>query len=161
MWRRLSAILFLSFSTSFLCAQRVLYSPFISTQPETRFEVIGKAGDYYWIQKSRRKIRTKMPADPWINDKESSFDIYDARMNLVRSIPSTTSANLVKTYFITGDRSFDQLLILPGDQKIIAVLNRYAGDGSAFERKDTIGYFPRQMKCEDFPGQKQNTSFSV
>jgi hypothetical protein len=150
MWRRLSAILFLSFSTSFLCAQRVLYSPFISTQPETRFEVIGKAGDYYWIQKSRRKIRTKMPADPWINDKESSFDIYDARMNLVRSIPSTTSANLVKTYFITGDRSFDQLLILPGDQKIIAVLNRYAGDGSAFERKDTIGYFPRQMKCEDF-----------
>jgi hypothetical protein len=150
MWRRLPAILFLSCSTSFLCAQRVLYSPFISAQPETRFEVIGKAGDYYWIQKSRRKIRSKMPVDPWINDKEINFDIYDARMNLVRSIPSSISGAPVKAYFVTGEQYLDQLLILPGDQAIIAVLNRYAADGSTVERTDTIGYFPGHMKCEDF-----------
>jgi len=150
MWRRLSAILFLSFSTSFLCAQRVLYSPFISAQPETRFEVIGKAGDYYWIQKSRRKIRTKMSVDSWINDKDMNFEIYDARMNLVRSIPSSLSGTVVKAYFIAGEQHLDQLLILPGDQRITAVLNRYAADGSAVERIDTIGYFPGRMKCEDF-----------
>jgi hypothetical protein len=150
MWRRLSAIFFLSFSTGFLCAQRVLYSPFISSQPETRFEVIGKAGDYYWIQKSRRKIRTKVPVDPWVNDKDISFDIYDTRMNLVRSIPSSISASLVKAYLITGDQNLDELLILPSDQGIIAVLNRYAADGSTLDRTDTIGYFPRKMKCEDF-----------
>jgi len=150
MWRRLSAILFISLSTGFLCAQRVLYSPFISSQPETRFEVIGKAGDYYWIQKSRRKIKTKIPADPWINDKELSLDVYDARMNPVRSIPSSISSNLVKEYFITGEQCLDQLLILPGDQRIIALLNRYAADGSTVERIDTIGNFPRRMKCEDF-----------
>ena len=150
MWRRLSAILFLSFSTGFLCAQRVLYSPFISTQPEIRFEVIGKAGDYYWIQKSRKKIRTKKPVDAWIGDKEISFDIYDARMNLIRSIPSSISANLVKVYFITGEQNLDQLLIVPGERGTIGLLNRYAADGSTIERIDTIGYFPKQMKCEDF-----------
>ena len=100
MWKRLSAVLFLSFSTCFLCAQRVLYSPFISSQPETRFEVIGKAGDYYWIQKSRRKINTKMSADPWVNDKGLSLEIYDERVNPVRSIPSSISANMIKEYFI-------------------------------------------------------------
>src|SRR5262245_23083305 len=101
MWRRLPAILFLCFSTCFLSAQRVLYSPFINTPPETRLEVVGKAGDYYWIQKSRRKMKSRMSANPSINDREISFDIYDARMNLVRSIPSSISANLVKVYFIT------------------------------------------------------------
>jgi hypothetical protein len=150
MWRRLPAILFLCLSTNFLCAQRVLYSPFISSQPETRFEVMGKAGDYYWIQKSRRKIRTKVPIDPWINDKEISFDIYDSRMNLIRSIPSSISTNLIKAYFITNDRSLDQLLLVPGDQGIIALLNRYDADGGKVERTDTIGYFPSQIKCENF-----------
>src|SRR5436190_11713144 len=150
MWKRLSAVLFLSFSTCFLCAQRVLYSPFISSQPETRFEVIGKAGDYYWIQKSRRKINTKMSADPWVNDKGLSLEIYDERMNSVRSIPSSISANMIKEYFIAGEQCLDQLLILSGDQRIIALLNRYAADGSTIEKVDTVGNFPRRMKCEDF-----------
>jgi hypothetical protein len=137
-------------STSFLLAQRVLYSPLISTQPEARFEVIGKAGDYYWIQKSRRKIKTKVQTDSWINDGDISFDIYDARMNLTRSIPSSISANTIKAYFIASEQYLDQLLILPGDQRTIALLNRYAPDGSAVVRTDTVCNFPRHLKCEDF-----------
>lgn len=150
MWKRLTAVLFLFFSAGFLCAQKVLYSPFIGNQPDTRFEVIGKAGDYYWVQKARKKIRTRDLSEPWTNDKELSLEVYDARMNLTRSIPSTFSNNVVKEYFIAGADNLDQLLFLPGDSAISAVLNRYTADGSTVQSVDTIGNFPRHLKCEDF-----------
>ncbi|HET9824132.1 MAG TPA: hypothetical protein VFP87_02295, partial [Chitinophagaceae bacterium] len=150
MWKRLPAVLLFSFSTGFLCAQKVLYSPFIGNQPETRFEVIGKAGDYYWVQKSRKRSRTKDALEPWTNDKELSLEVYDARMNLVRSIPSSISTTLVKEYFVAGKQNLDQLLFLPGEQKINVILNRYLADGSMIQSVDTLASFPMRMKCEDF-----------
>lgn len=150
MWKRFTVVLLLSFGTGLLCAQRVLYSPFIGSQPDTRFEVIGKAGDYYWIQKARKKIRTKQAPEPWAYDKELSLEVYDSRMNPVRSIPSAISSNLIKEYFIPGAQNLDQLLFLPGDQNVSVLLNRYAADGSMIETVDTIANFPRHLKCEDF-----------
>jgi hypothetical protein len=54
MRNRILFLVLLSFGTGFLGAQQVLYSPFISNQSETRFQVIGKAGNYYWVQKSKK-----------------------------------------------------------------------------------------------------------
>lgn len=150
MGKRWSTILLFSLSTGFLPAQKVLYSPFIGTQPETRFEVIGKAGDYYWVQKSKKRFRTKNAIEPWISDKELSLEIYDARMNPVKTIPSPISVNLTKQYFISGNAYLDQLLLLPADRKIIASLTRYAADGSVFRSGDTLCSFPGNMKCGDF-----------
>ena len=150
MWKRLTAVFLLSFSAGLISAQRVLYSPFIGNQPETRFEVIGKAGEYYWVQKARKKIRTKNSPEPWTNDKELSLEIYDSRMTLVRSIPSSISTNLIKEYFVAGEENLDQLLFLSTDKKISVVLTRYAADGSIAQAADTLCNFPRPLKCEDF-----------
>src|SRR5437773_4050699 len=128
----------LAFSTGSLRAQKVVYSPYIGTQPERRFEVIGKAGNYYWVQKSKTKFRYKKPAEPWLDDKEVRFEIYDERMNALKEVPSFISADLVKEYLVPGPDYFDQLILRPGDQKILALLNRYTPDGNLSSREDTI-----------------------
>jgi hypothetical protein len=150
MSKRLSAVVLFCLMTAATSAQKVLYSPFIGTQTETRFEVIGKCGNYYWIQKGKKKFRMKNSLDPWINDKDLSLEVYDARMNPVRSISSFLSTNMIKEYFVPGDEYLDQLLLMPGDQKTLAVVNRYAADGTLPANMDTICNFPSNMKCGDF-----------
>ncbi|TMI91723.1 MAG: hypothetical protein E6H06_16010 [Bacteroidetes bacterium] len=150
MGKRIFVVVTFCLSAGILYAQKVLYSPFIGTQPETRFEVIGKAGDYYWIQKSRKKSRTKNSTEPWTNDKDLSLEVYDARMNFVKTIPSFISNNLIKEYFVPGEKYLDQLLLLPAEQEIVAVVNHYAPDGSLLTQVDTVGEFPANMKCGDF-----------
>src|ERR1700716_1459823 len=110
----------LFFITGSLAAQRVLYSPFIGNRSTVGIEVVGKAGDYYWIQKERWKR----------SEKEQSFEIYDARMNLVKTFsPFTFSDSTIKEYFVSGDKYFDQLVLVAGYKKTIVLLDRYAADG--------------------------------
>jgi hypothetical protein len=142
--------LFLSLGTASLRAQKVLYSPFIGNQSATRFEVIGKAGSYYWVQTSKTKSTYKKPAEPWLDDKELKFEIYDERMNLLKEVPSFLSVNLIKEYLIPGDQYFDQLILQPANQKIVAVLHRYTPDGGQNGNQDTIAEFPGNLKCGDF-----------
>ncbi len=137
-------------SAGYLRAQRVLYSPYLSNESATRFEVAGKAGDYYWIQTSRPESRYRKKREPQLNDQEFRFEIYDARMNPVRTVPYILSENVIKEYLIAGDEYFDQLTFQPGDQKIIVSLNRYSPDGNINEANHIVGEFSGKMKCEDF-----------
>jgi hypothetical protein len=139
-----------SFYAGFLCAQKVLYSPFVGNGSDTRFEVIGKAGNYYWIQKSRLKGSNRKPAEAWLDDKELRFEVYDARMNLASTIPFTISADIIKEYLIAGDEYFDQLVLQTTTEKIFALLNRYTPDGNLIPQQDTLAEFPHHMKCGDF-----------
>ena len=150
MRERLFSFFLVCLITTETSAQKVLYSPFVGTQTETRFEVLGKCGNYYWIQKSKKKFRAKNTLEPWISDKDLSLEVYDARMNLVRSIPSLLSNDLIKEYFVPGEEYLDQLLLLPATQKTLAVVHRYTADGTPSINVDTVGNFPPGMKCGDF-----------
>jgi len=150
MKNRIYIVFLLSISTGILSAQKVLYSPFISNQSEIQFQVIGKAGNYYWIQKGKRKFRTRKPTDPWMNDKEFNFEIYDERMNQVKTIPSFISDSITKEYFVPGEEYFDQLVLLQEGQKITAMLNRYTPDGNIIYNRDILCDFPGNMKCDNF-----------
>jgi len=136
-------------AAGFLRGQRVLYSPSVGYEPDTRFEVIGKAGNYYWIQKSKKKFIRKKVAEPWLDDRQLRFEIYDARMAFVKAIPSILTPDIIKEYFIPGSEYFDQLILQSSQQKIIALLDRYAPDGNSVAQSDTLAEFPR-MKCDDF-----------
>ena len=150
MWRR-STILLLFFSCVLITnAQRVLYSPFIGNAPATRFEVVGKAGDYYWLQKSKTKYRYKKVAEPWLDDRELRFDVYDSRMNLVNTVPSFLSDSIIKEYLITGDEFFDQLIFKSSEQNVLLLVNRYTADGNLDKESDTLNVFPAHVKCGDF-----------
>jgi hypothetical protein len=143
-------VVLISFCAFFVSAQKVLYSPFIGNESQTRFEVIGKTGDYYWVQKSKNKFRYKKPTEPWVNDKDLKFEIYDERVNLVKTIPSFISENITKEYFVTADEWFDQLILQPVDHKTLVLLNRYTPDGNLIRNADTLCEFPATMKCGDF-----------
>lgn len=150
MGTRVTIVFLLSLTTGLLCAQKVVYSPFIGNEAQTRFEVIGKSGNFYWIQKSRYKSRSRKTAEPWIDDKELKFEIYDDRVKLVKTIPSFISENIIKEYFVPGDEYFDQLFFSPGGQKIAVLLNRYTAGGDIIRNGDTLCELPGKMKCGDF-----------
>src|ERR1700751_1896591 len=71
-------------------------------------------------------------------------------MNLLQEGPSFLSANMVKEYLVPGDQYFDRLILQPANQKIVAILNRYAADGGENGNQDTIAEFPGPLKCGDF-----------
>jgi len=133
-----------------LTAQQVLYSSTISNASNTRFEVIGKAGNYYWIQKSRKYSSTKKWATPWLNDKDLNFEIYDARMNRVRIIPSPISDTVQKEYLVAGEHYFDQLTFTNPANKTSIFLTRYTPEGTIVHYKDTLISFPGTMLGNDF-----------
>lgn len=131
-------------------AQRILYSPFIGNTTDIRFEVIGKAGNYYWVQKSKKKNRLKKNTESWINDKDPGFDIYDSRMNLIKNITASISDTILKEYFVAGDRHMDQLLFTHQKDSTVVLLNRYSDDGEKDSVVSLIGSFPGNMKGGDF-----------
>ncbi len=149
MRNRIYIAFLLTLHTGFLCAQKVLYSPFIGNQSATRFEIIGKAGDYYWIQKSKKKFSTKASAAQWNDNKDFNFEIYDTRMNLVKTIPSSVSEIITKEYFVPGNEYLDELIFKPADQKIMVLLTRYTPDGNIIHNKDTLADLPGNMNCND------------
>ena len=149
MWNRILVLMVLSLCTGFLGAQQVLYSPFISNQPETRFQVIGKAGNYYWVQKSRKIFRSKKYTGVW-DEGNFNFEIYDDRMNQVTSIPFAVSNDVMKEYFVPGEEYFDQLLFLRDNFQTIVLLNRFAPDGNIVITNDTLAHFPARIKYSNF-----------
>ena len=149
MSNRILFLLLLSFSTGFVCAQQVLYSPFISNQSETRFQVIGKAANYYWVQKSKKIFRTKKYTGAW-DEGNFNFEIYDDRMNPVTSVPFEVSNDVMKEYFVPGEEYFDQLLFLKDNLQTIVLLNRFAPGGNLVTTGDTLASFPARMKYSNF-----------
>lgn len=137
-------------SAGFLGAQRVLYSPYLGNESASRFEVIGKSGNYYWLQTGKLQFRYRKSKGSYLDDKSLRFEIYDARMNPVRKVPYFLPEDLIKEYLITGDQYFDQLIFRPGDQKITASLNRFSADGNSYDTGRIVAEFPAKMKCEDF-----------
>ena len=145
MRQRMFLLIMLSFGGAFLAAQQVLYSPFISGQSETRFQVIGKAGNYYWVQKSKKIFRSKKYDGIW-EEGNFNFEIYDDRMNPVNSVPFTVSNDVIKEYFVPGEEYFDQLLFLKDNFQVTVLLNRFAPDGNAVTINDTVASFPKKIK---------------
>jgi hypothetical protein len=149
MRNRIFFLVLLSFSTGFLGAQQVLYSPFISNQAETRFQVIGKAGNYYWVQKSKKIFRSRKYTGVW-DEGNFNFEIYDDRMNPITSVPFAVSNDVIKEYFVPGEEYFDQLLFLKDNLQTIVLLNRFAPDGNLVATNDTLAHFPGRMKYSNF-----------
>jgi hypothetical protein len=127
---RIFALMLLLLTTRFLAAQKVLYSPFIDDRYTFRFEVAGKAGNCYWIQKENKKGAI-------------SFDIYDTRMNIVNIVPPSVIADsIIKVYFVPGNKYFDQLILSGSSKNTILSVKRYTPDGRLFKEGKLSASFP-------------------
>ncbi len=129
-----TAILLVFFG-KFSMAQKVLYSPFIDDQ----FEVIGKAGNNYWVEKKQtRKIgRQHTPVDV------HCFEVYNTRMRVTRtSAWVNISEKMLKEYFVSSDNFFDQLVLMQGTRRTSVILNRYTPDGDTVNEGKTLLNLP-------------------
>ncbi len=139
----------------FLCAgalnaQRVLYSPFVSSNASFRFEVAGSTSGHYWLQTGKPELRRKKANISVSGYKDLRFEIYDSRMNLVNTIPYDFPEDLIKEYLIAGREYFDRLIFRQNDQLTEALLYRYSEDGNTEDAGQTVAKFPAGLKAEDF-----------
>lgn len=136
-------ILCFAFS-SIVQAQSVLYSSVVSNDANTRFEAIGKAGSFYWLYKIKRSV-----GNTWPRKEDRSFEVYDARLQRVKEIPSPLSDSVLKQYFIPQRSCFDQLIFKKGINKTSVVINRFKQDGDEAVRNAHLFDFPHEMTLED------------
>lgn len=134
---------------SVVCAQSVLYSSLVTNDINTRFEVIGKAGNFYWIYKSKRNNTYKKGSFPWPPEKDLSFEVYDRRLNHVKEISYTLSDSVLKQYLITQRHCFDQLIFSKSVKKTSVAVNRFTQDGNEMVNNAHLFDFPAEMAMED------------
>jgi hypothetical protein len=124
-------IIFLLLGSKYAVAQKVLYSPFIDEQ----FNVIGKTGSYYWIEKKELKKVGKHHDRVEVE----TFEIYDTRMNLVNIVdPVVTTDTVLKEYFVANKTYLDQLLIVSGTKKTGLIITRYSSGGEILTNSKKI-----------------------
>lgn len=131
-----------------LCAQLVLYSSFIKSAPNSRFEVAGKTGNFYWIQKSKKSSFKKRAT--WATEKEYRFEIYDAHLNRVNEMDCFISDAVFEQYLVAGDAYFDQLLFVGSATETTVVLNRFLPEGTRVASAVPLLRFPASMNANDF-----------
>ncbi|HZF63458.1 MAG TPA: hypothetical protein VEZ55_03185 [Chitinophagaceae bacterium] len=123
-------------------AQSILYSSTIGNDSYTNFQVIGKAGNFYWLYKSKKRGHT------WPLKEDRSFEVYDDRLHRVKEINSSLSDSVVKQYLIPQKYSFDQLMFKQGLNKTSVVVNRFSQDGGEVKNAHLLD-FPGEMALED------------
>jgi hypothetical protein len=131
-----------------VCAQSVSYSSTVSNDINTRFEVIGKAGNFYWLYKTKKYNTYKNGAATWSPKEDRSFEVYDERLIRVKEIRSPLSDSVLKEYLVPQKASFDQLLFKKSGNKISVVVNRFAQDGAEVKNAHLFD-FPHGMALED------------
>src|SRR6187402_1165343 len=141
-WVYLTAVIIPLAVTPYLSAQRVMYCEPSTDRFTVRTELAGKAGDYYWMQSTRRRRPTGRTAD-LRGTEVQTFDIYDTRMkpvNTVQALPVTDAT--LKEYLVTGYHSFDHLVLLGGPKKTSLFLQRYTPDGVPIDKGRMLDSFP-------------------
>ncbi|HET9055309.1 MAG TPA: hypothetical protein VFN30_00535 [Chitinophagaceae bacterium] len=130
----------------FVSAQKVLYSPFLEASSQIRFEVIGKAGNYYWIQKSKKKSRLNSSISPGV----TAFEVYDERMNFVKTISAPLNDTILKEYFVSQEKYMDQLVFTRMYDSTGILLRRYTNSGVLEDCFYLPCKFPSRMNLGDF-----------
>lgn len=134
---------------SIACAQSVQYSSTVSNDINTRFDVIGKPGNFYWLYKIKKSSRYKNGVAAWPPREDRSFDVYDEQLNRVKEIPSPLSDSVLKQYLIPQRASFDQLVFKKGANKTSVVVNRFTPEGKVVVTNGYLSDFPGEMALED------------
>jgi hypothetical protein len=115
------------FPPGLLFAQRVSYSSYINVHSPNTFQVIGKSGDYYWIEKEQNRKLTNRHGTSFLLENQS-FAVFDDRLNFIKEIPALTIPGTIKEYLVAGKFSFDQLVLSGANGKTKLFLNRYSAN---------------------------------
>ena len=135
------AIIILLLGSNWTSAQKVLYSPFINDP----FDIAGKVGNFYWIERREKPKPIKKHTVPNPDDlvEKQVFDIFNEHMYLVnRTDPYKIADTTVKEYYVCNDDFFDQLILLACVGKTNFVINRFSGEGEMVASEKIIFTLP-------------------
>ena len=110
-----------------LIAQNVIYSETIHASSGLRIRVIGKTENYYWtvrLQKQKND-RTQISATTEL----LGFDLFDARLNLLRQNDPYSIAGTAKQWLMTGKNEMDQVMLTVSPKKTRLVCSRLSKEG--------------------------------
>jgi hypothetical protein len=132
-----------------LGAQSVSYSSTVNDDANTSFEAIGKAGDFYWLYKTKKSYSYKNGRITWPPKEDYSFEVYDARLQHEKEIPASLPDSVLKQYLVPQKHCFDQVLFKQSFNKTSVIVNRFAQDGAGAVKSAHLFDFPGQMVLED------------
>jgi|SRR6185312_14485211 len=123
-----------------LSAQRVNYSSYINVHSPNTFQVIGKSGDYYWVEKEQIRKTDKHHESGFILTSQS-FSAYDDRLNFIKEIPALKIPGTIKEYLMAGKTFFDQLVLSASGGKTYIYINCYDANAAAESSSRLIDSF--------------------
>ena len=88
------------FFLSIADAQSVLYSSVANKDINTTSEIIGKAGNFYWLYKIKKTYSYKNGRTMWPPIEDCFFEVYDGQLTRVAEIPVSLSNSVLKQYLI-------------------------------------------------------------
>src|SRR4030095_4487164 len=111
-----------------LTAQQVIYSETLNNRSSIRFQVIGKSGDFYWIEKlQKQKSANRRSAESVYTIQ--SFGLMDARLNLISELAAPqVIPETLKQWLVCGNKGLDQIIITGELGKTQIRCNRYRTD---------------------------------
>jgi hypothetical protein len=102
--------------------------------------VIGRSGNYYWIEKEEIRKSIKLQESGYISASQS-FAAFDHRLNFVKEIPALKIPATIKEYLIAGNTYFDQLILSGSGGKTNIYINRYEVNNTDQGRSRLIDSF--------------------
>lgn len=122
-------------------AQRVIYSESFNTRSGVHFQLIGKSGDFYWVEKLQKQKSNGRHASNG-NDEIQSVGLLNGKLSLLKEISVTTNAGTEKQWLLAGNDGLDQLVLTrsPGKTKIIC--NQYFVDDQKLSLARQIDSLP-------------------
>lgn len=110
-----------------LTAQRVIYSETLNNRSSIRFQVIGKSGNYYWVEKLKKQKSTNRRSTESVNEIQS-FGLLDARLNLVSERVPQIIPGTLKQWLVCGEQGLDQIIVTGESGKTQIISKRYLVD---------------------------------
>jgi hypothetical protein len=92
-------------------AQRVIYSESYNTRSAVRFQVIGKSENFYWVEKIQKRKSNNRRGSADASDMQS-FELFDARLNLIKEIQGTNITGTLKQWLVAGNNGLDQIIVV-------------------------------------------------
>jgi hypothetical protein len=130
-------------------AQSVLYSSASNKDINTTVEIIGKAGGFYWLYKTKKNYTYKNGRTLWSPREDYFFEVYDGQLTRVAAIPVPLSDSVLKQYLVPQKYNFDQVVFKKSLAKTGVIVNRFTQDGSRPARTAHLFDFPGELALED------------
>ena len=132
-----------------LTAQQVVYSEPLNTRSSVQIQVAGKSNNYYWVEKIRKQRATGRHTVADIPEIQS-FELFDAKLNLLKEMPATNLPGTLKQWLVAGDKGLDQIRLIPSGGKINIICSHFEPDERTGNTDRLIDSLPFTANASSF-----------